>query len=102
MQQEFWLIDMVSNKWRKFGQVLGLTESRLTGYHAQCLGGNGDRFDQVMKHWLNGESTDYPVTWDGLYALLKDTTLEPVVTSLKTAVENAFGKSYTTLYHFFM
>lgn len=44
-------------------------------------------WNRVMEHWMNGGSVQqYPVTWDGLYDLLRDTNYPIVADDLKEAV----------------
>ena len=51
-----------------------------------------DCIRQVLTRWLDGPKDvlpTYPISWEGLYELLKDAELTDIIASLKEAIENA-------------
>ena len=88
-QRTFRLVDLVSVKWREFGLLLGLTQNQLEGWSTQHLGNSSHCWHEVMQHWLDGVSRGYPVSWEGLYRLLKDAEYPAVARKLEVAVRNS-------------
>ena len=87
-QQGFRLVDKVSSKWQTFGRRVKIEHNKLKALEdqyrdpARC-------WLEVMEHWLNGGGNrEYPVTWDGLYALLEDVEFSEVAKELKKAVSS--------------
>ena len=83
----FRLGDRVCSKWRHFGILLDLDQSKLDGFDSQYRGNLNSSWNAVMSHWLaGGGGRDYPATWKGLYALLSDMELPRVASDLEKAV----------------
>ena len=84
----FKLMEKVSTKWRDIGYQIDLTKNTIDGY-AIKHGNDPERcWDEVMSKWCeDGQGSDeYPVTWDGLYQLLKDVEAAQVAEQLEKAV----------------
>ena len=59
---------------------------QLDGWNTQYLADAARCWMKIMQCWLNGESDEYPPSWEGLYTLLEDVGYPAVATELKTAV----------------
>ena len=75
----FKLIDNIAYKWREIGEALGIERGILISYEDD-LQKNKDRTRKVFDRWLSDasqlpHSDKYPLSWPGLYALLKDSQL---------------------------
>ena len=82
----FSLIDKTSAKWSDFGLFLGLPLNQLDAFDAQFRGNAAECWKHVMSFWLSGRgSKDYPVSWEGLSALLCDVGFSEVAKELKKA-----------------
>ena len=68
------MVEEISSKWQDLAILLGLSMSQINGIKTECLLDVEQCCLRVFDHWIisNGEFTDYPVTWSGLYKLLKD------------------------------
>lgn len=92
--QIFRLVDRVSASWKEFGVILGLGTNQLEKWEAQYRGDANMCWARVIEEWLNGGiGSDYPVTWEGLYTLLKDAQYSVVAEELKIAVDRLFTSS---------
>ena len=84
------LINHVSAKWKKFGQLISLTENKMENWAKDSETDNEGRWVKVMEAWLEGQGQDaYPPTWQGLFEMLEDVQFGGVVPALKEAVESA-------------
>lgn len=83
-------MNLVSAKWRRFGLILDLTLNQLDAMDSRYRGDAELCWNKVMEHWLKGECTRYPPSWEGLYSLLMDMDYGEYVTILKKAVSAAF------------
>ena len=88
-EQDFRLVNRVSSKWKQFGRRINLEEDLMTTWDRQVRGNAEECWDMVMQRWLKGERHNYPLTWEGLFKLLKDVAFQGVVPDLKHAVESA-------------
>lgn len=75
----------IFHKWREIGNFVVPSEklevwAKEKDAEACC--------DAVLLHWLKNSSPNYPVTWEGLYELLRDCDLGQVADDLKEAVDN--------------
>ena len=82
-------MDRVSARWRKFGLLLDLKPNVLNGWNTQFLADASDCWVQVMQHWIDGGSKDYPATWQGLCDLVKDAGYPAVAKEFIETVEHA-------------
>ena len=88
-EQDYRLVNRVSSKWKQFGRRINLEEDLMTTWDRQVRGSSEECWDMVMQRWLKGERHNYPLTWEGLFKLLKDVAFQGVVPDLKHAVESA-------------
>ena len=73
--------------WMEFGLAVGLDSNMLKAWEAQYRGDATRCWLELMKWWLNGNGNDnYPVTWEGVYSLLKDAHYENIAHKLQRAV----------------
>ena len=88
--KKFSLSSHVSSKWREFGRQLNLEEDRMDGWEQQRMGNCLNCWCIVMSHWLSEQvSSNYEVSWDGLYELLSDVNFITTAKNLKIAVNSA-------------
>lgn len=85
--KKFRLSNTVSRKWKAFGTLLDLEPNELDGIQKKHMGETSECWMDVMQRWLNGCSSDYPVTWQGLIELIDDTGYSQVSADLKAALE---------------
>jgi hypothetical protein len=65
------IIDKVSSKWTDIGLRVGLNWNQLNGYRKKRLGEEEDCCRDVFSYWIDDYGTSqYPLTWDGLFDLL--------------------------------
>ena len=84
----FRLGSRVSTKWKTFGLLLGFQPNELDELDSRYRGVCTSCWNSVMERWLNGGGEpDYPPTWEGLYALLRDTEQSNVARDLRKAVD---------------
>lgn len=89
-EQKFHLRNEVSMKWKDIGFQLHLTNNQLEVWFGKYNRDADECWIRVMDHWLTGEGpSNYPVTWDGLYNLLKDVNLSQIAKDLKDAVNKS-------------
>lgn len=86
-KRKFRLVSRVSNKWREFGRILGITENDMDGWFKQHLAFDSECWIKTMKYWLEDGSEHYPVTWDGLVEMLEDVNLAGVAKELKQVLK---------------
>ena len=71
--QNFHLLTRVSEKWRRTGLKLGYTKSDLDKIQHDQNENDELCWFRVIEKWMNGKnSKSYPVSWQGLNKLLKD------------------------------
>ena len=86
-KQEFKLGQKISSKWRDIGYQIDMTQNELDGLGKQKGQDSDECWTAVMGKWLQGQgSSDYPVTWEGLYTLLDDIGVSEITAGLKKAV----------------
>ena len=86
-EQSFCLVKEVSARWRDIGLLLGINMNQLQALDDKHRGNAKNIWNEVMSYWLTGEkSWNYPVTWEGLYTLLKDIDVPRIAEDLKEAV----------------
>ena len=84
---DFHLVKRVSVEWRKYGTFLGFEQNQLDVWKHESLGDLTACWLKVMQEWLTGKSMqDYPITWEGLYTLLKDCDHSQIAIELEKAV----------------
>ena len=89
-EHKFRLVDRVSAGWRMFGILTCITDNILDEWELRFMRDPVRCWEKVMSKWLDdGESEDYPVTWQGLYNLLKDAEYGEVEMELSKAVRLA-------------
>ena len=87
-EHSYRLVNNVSSKWQKFGLMIDLTKNQMKNWAKET--DNEECWERVMEAWLEGQGQDeYPLTWEGLFKLLKDVEFQGVVPALKRAVESA-------------
>ena len=80
-------MDHVSARWEDFGLYLDVETNQLDAWKVQEQAVVSKCWNRVMDHWLTGGGTsDYPVTWEGLFTLLDDVGFSKVAEDLKIAV----------------
>ena len=84
-QQHFRLQELICNKWEIIGDLLQIPHSLLDAWKGNAM----NCIRQVLTRWLESSNDIYPVSWEGLYELLKDAELTDVIAPLKEAIENA-------------
>lgn len=82
----FKLKALIIHKWREIGNLVNIPLEKLEVWAKEkdaeaC-------YDAILLHWLKNSSLNYPVTWEGLYELLRDCELSQVAKGLKEAVDN--------------
>ena len=88
-KQRIRIIEETSMKWRIIGDILNISQSKLSGYKEQYHHDNELCCREVLRFWLDGkESPQYPVTWDGLYELLDDVALGALAEKLSTTLKH--------------
>ena len=81
------LLKAACARWTKFGMLLGLPGNKIDSMSQAHTGDTITSLTQVMQYWLDGlGGLDYPVTWEGLYALLEDVGYDDVAGELRQAV----------------
>jgi len=86
-EQKFCLVDIISADWKRFGTLLDISRNQLRGWEMKNLGNSVPCMEDVLETWLSGECTsDYPVSWEGLYTLLKDGKKSAIADNLRNAV----------------
>ena len=92
-EQKFQLVSEVSVKWKEFGLRLGMTLNDLEALEREYRGNAKDIWNKVMDHWLAGKAArDYPVSWEGLYSLLRDVELSETANQLEKAINELCTK----------
>lgn len=84
-QQKFRLVNKVSSQWREIGLLVGIDQNQLDGWWQECQACATRCWNKVMSHWLDS-GCEYPITWEGLFALLEDLGMKQVASELKMAV----------------
>ena len=90
-KQQLKIVEEISGKWRKVAVLLGLSVGQMDGIMQQSFMDPEQCCLRVFDRWIisNGEYTDYPVTWSGLYKLLKNTGHSTIAEHMKTAMQTA-------------
>ena len=87
--QRIRIIEETSMKWRKMGSILNISPPKLSGFQEQYHHDNEICCQEVLCSWLDGKgSSQYPVTWDGLYELLDDVEFGALVEKLSTTLKH--------------
>ena len=68
---------------------LGLSVGQMDGIQQQSFMDTEQCCMRIFDGWIisNGESTDYPITWSGLYELLEDIGHDAIAEVMKSALE---------------
>ena len=86
----------VSAKWKEFGLRLGMILNDLEALEREYTNAK-DLMNKVIDHWLAGKAAcDYPVTWEGLYSLLRDIELSETANQLEKAINELAPSSNAT------
>lgn len=86
--ESFRLVDKVGTKWKSIGYRLDISDDVLSGWHGD-LRDTKQLWNKVMNHWLTtGGTPDYPLTWEGLYELLKDVECTEITKQLEEFVSS--------------
>ena len=85
----FRLLERVSSNWRRFGLKLDISRHRLDDIGRLTRGDTEECWVKIMYYWLDGCSSHYPPTWEGMYKLLYDIQCLAVAKDLEFAVNNA-------------
>ncbi len=80
------LRDEMSPHWREAGDLLGLSIARMDGIYTHHLADVRQCCRDVLKDWIQSDSSDYPATWGGLLSLLDDLQLHACAKSLQAAM----------------
>lgn len=94
-KQSFRLIDRVDVKWREFGALLEISDSHMDAWEEQYSQKAHKCWQKVMHHWLKGTGgfiDQYPDTWKGLYALLRDVNCSDVAEELEEVIKTLESK----------
>lgn len=84
----------MSAKWREFGAILGITQSKMDGWERKYLKDSELCWKKTMDYWVRmKKGLEYPVTWEGLGVMLMDLNLEGVAEDLKEAIHNVHALS---------
>ena len=96
-KKEFKLIDRVSVKWKEIGYQIDLTPKELDKIYQESRRSVAECCEVVMGKWLNGQGAQYyPVSWEGMFQLLRDIACFEVAVQLDEAATKA-GKIYVLL-----
>ena len=87
--RQFHIIEEISYKWRKIGEIVGLSHSVLESIVEKNRGNPEDCCRAVLYRWLSNPPPDYPATWLGLIELFVDSKLCKVASTLKELVMRA-------------
>ena len=90
-EEVFCLTKRVSTRWKDIGILLGLESNELTAIERDIPLDTGMRWNKVMECWLEGCSSEYFPTWEGLYALLNDIECSEIAIKLEDAVNKALS-----------
>ena len=86
-RQTFRLVDKASAKWQLFGTLLGVSSNNLTAWEVEHQRNAVSCWNKVMNFWLTGGgSSEYPISWEGLFILLADADLSEVAKDMEIAV----------------
>ena len=88
-KQQLKIIESISSKWQDLATLVGLSMSQMDGIQKQSLLETEQCCLRVFDHWIisNGEFTDYPITWSGLYELLEDISHRALAEQMRTALQ---------------
>ena len=86
----FSLRDKISTQWRDIGMLLGIPVQVLDDMgRGRGQPSSIKSLQNIMMLWVDGQGArNYPVTWDGLYDVLKDVGLAQLVHELKAAIDS--------------
>ena len=87
-KEKFRLKQLICHKWKGLGCLLEIPLPILLGWEKRYREDPMDSIDAVLSHWLENPTDYYPITWPGLYRLLKDAELSQVAEDLKLALDN--------------
>ena len=89
-EEKFELVSLVSGSWKKIGILIDLTFDVLENYEKEKRSNPVRCWERVMQDWLDGQgSSSYPITWNGLYKLLRNINKGKVAQDLEKAVQKA-------------
>ena len=68
------IVDKISMQYQKLGLLIGLSVSEIEGFRERSFLNTEKTCNFIFDAWVskNGHSPNYPLSWEGLYALLKD------------------------------
>ncbi len=73
--------------WQDAGELLKLTAANLKCISVKHRGDGRECLRDVLRDWVQSDSSDYPATWGGLLSLLDDLELHACAKSLQAALE---------------
>ena len=82
-EKEFRLIQMIQHKWYDIGTLLGVPMNTIDSHKT-----NEEKCQDVLKKWMEKDSPEYPVEWDGLIKVLQDVQMRVVAQELKEALKH--------------
>ena len=78
----------MSSQWQDLAALVGLSVGQMDGILRQSFMNSEQCCLRVFDHWIiNNGTTDYPITWSGLYELLDDTGHRALAKQMKTALQ---------------
>ena len=84
---EFRLVNFVCARWEDFGLFLDVPRNQLDAWKGQENSDAKKCWNRVMDDWLTrGGTSDYPVTWEGIFTLLEDVGFSKAIEDLKIAL----------------
>ena len=84
--QTLGLIDAISFRWHKVGDLLKLNSSCIAAIASNHPGDVILCCREVLREWLNDGSQSYPATWEGMLNLLEDIKLASISLKLRSAL----------------
>ena len=82
-EKEFRLIQNIQHKWYHIGTLLGVPMNTIDSHKT-----NEEKCQDVLKKWMEKDSSEYPLKWDGLIKVLQDVQMGVVAQELKEALEH--------------
>lgn len=90
MEEDVQIIPELNSMWFDVGVTLGQSTEDLNNYGAMALATSNKYFccQRVFSKWLKSEDSDgqYPVTWAGVYKLLRDMRRDNIAAKLQEAL----------------
>ncbi len=85
--EQLHLIEAISSEWEKTGDLLGLSNNRISIIKKDVFTGVESCCRAVILHWLDHDSQfNYERSWDGFHKLLLDLQMSELAESLGNIV----------------